>query len=95
MFLIICLAILVVGGMFYISMLEDSRILMLLKDEELENTRLLEKIVSLKSDALNSFANETAYWDDMVRFTETSDTAWAVANVDCSFETSTAYQLRP
>lgn len=74
-------------GLYYYRGYEESRVLMLLREEESENTTLLEKIIQTKSAWLKTFSNDYSYWDDMVRFTETRDTVWANANITASLPT--------
>jgi two-component sensor histidine kinase len=74
-------------GLYFFKEQENQRVMMLLKEEERENTTLLEKIIQSKSNGLKTFSNDYSYWDEMVLFTQTRDSAWASANIAVSLQT--------
>lgn len=63
-----------------------------------ERRALVERIVELRGDSLRSFAHDYSYWDEMVTFVGSGDTAWARVNLDASLESFHAHGvwvLRP
>lgn len=87
MYLITALAVVIIGGLYYLNEQEHRGITMMMQDEDIENTQLLEKIIHFESEGLNAFANDYTYWDDMVNFTKNYDTAWSNANIVASIPT--------
>ncbi len=59
----------------------------MLVDEDKENTKLLKNIITLKSASLKVFTEDYTYWDDMLLFASTGDTAWATENIVASAQT--------
>ncbi len=49
-----------------------------------ERYLLLDRILDLTGRSLASFASEYSLWDEMVRFTQNRDLAWAAINIDPS-----------
>ncbi|MEO8512646.1 MAG: histidine kinase dimerization/phosphoacceptor domain -containing protein [Ignavibacteria bacterium] len=83
-YLVAALGLLMLCGLFYLKTTEDSRVTMLMKDEQSDNTILLQKIIDFKSEGLKTFANDYTYWDEMVQFVQNNDTAWSNANIAVS-----------
>jgi PAS domain S-box-containing protein len=53
-----------------------------LAQERRGNFDLVDKVVSLSSTALHSFANDYSLWDDMVQYVSTRDQTWLKVNID-------------
>lgn len=86
-FLITALLLLGISGLYDYRELEHSRVMLLLKDEEAKQRDLLKKIIQFKSAGLNAYTKDYTYWDEMVQFAKTGDTAWAKANIEASMGT--------
>jgi len=59
---------------------------------------LADRVITLVGQSLRSFASDYAQWDEMVRFVESGDTAWAKINIDPSlanFNAQAVWVLRP
>ncbi len=63
-----------------------------------ERSSLLDRFLALRSQSLVSFAGDYSQWDEMVRFVQNGDTAWAAINIDSSlpnFNAQAAWVARP
>lgn len=63
-----------------------------------EREGLLDRLLELTGRSLASFASDYSLWDEMVRFVQTGDAAWAGINIDPSlpnFEADAAWVARP
>jgi signal transduction histidine kinase/ActR/RegA family two-component response regulator/sensor domain CHASE-containing protein len=60
----------------------DNRQMDLLSQERMsEKTALMVQLVSLYSEPLHSLSYDYSYWDDMVTFVKTGDSAWGYDNI--------------
>jgi signal transduction histidine kinase len=65
---------------------------------EKQRSGLLDRVLALTGQSLHSFVSDYAPWDEMLRFVETGDRAWAKINIDASlpnFGVQGAWVLRP
>lgn len=84
-----------VAGFFatlaYLWLMQEREAERMLAGLEAERRDLVERIVELKGDSLRSFAHDYSYWDEMVTFVGSGDTAWARVNLDSSLESFQAH----
>lgn len=85
--LIVFLVVLGVIGEFFYYRFEYSRVISMVNSEQQEHENLLKKIIGFKSSSLIAYTNDYTYWDEMVEFTRSGDTAWAHNNIDASLST--------
>jgi signal transduction histidine kinase len=63
-----------------------------------ERSDLLDRVVALTGQSLQSFANDYSLWDEMVTFVQTGDQAWAGINIEASlanFDAQGAWVVKP
>jgi signal transduction histidine kinase len=83
------------AGLRYAHRAESQR---MLAEMQQERSELLDRVLSLTGQSLQSFANDYSLWDEMVAFVRTADPAWAAINIDPSlanFDAHGAWVLRP
>ncbi|NOS83816.1 MAG: hypothetical protein HOP31_01650 [Ignavibacteria bacterium] len=85
--LIVTVIILGAVGEYFYHRFEYSRIMSLVDSEKTEHDSLLQKIISFKSSSLAAYTNDYTYWDEMVLFAQSGDTAWGHGNIDASLST--------
>lgn len=87
--IILIIAVIILGavGEYFYHRIEYSRIISLVESEKIEHDSLLKKIISFKSSSLVAYTNDYTYWDEMVLFAKSGDTAWAHGNIDASLQT--------
>ncbi|MDI1248402.1 MAG: CHASE4 domain-containing protein [Lacunisphaera sp.] len=97
-FLLGLLLVAFVAGALLLHQLDKREARQILTAQQQERVRLLEGLLQLTGESLQTFANDYARWDDMVAFLNTGDKAWAVINIDDSlptFHARAAWVFRP
>lgn len=73
---------------YYLNHLSyNSRIFDLFASKQEENLTLVNSIISLDKQRVETLANDYTYWDDMVSFVSKPDTTWASENLDAALLT--------
>jgi PAS domain S-box-containing protein len=75
------------GGMAVLYHSETYRLDLTVREQEQAKNQLLHKIIDLKSYAPKTLAYDYSFWDDMVKFVNDRDSAWAKENIDVSLST--------
>jgi len=86
-FLISILALFMVAVVYYSNITGKEHVTLLMKEEERESSLLLQKVIAGKTGELATFAKDYTYWDEMVDFTKSRDTLWAIQNIKVSLAT--------
>ncbi len=86
-----------VSGLLILDRADRRRALLLVEDKRQEKVSLLSELINLGSEPPRTFAYDYSFWDDMVTFSQTGDSAWAAENIDVglqTFQTSAAWVYR-
>jgi PAS domain S-box-containing protein len=75
------------AGMAVLHHSETYRLDLTMGEQEQAKYQLLHKIIDLKSYAPKTLAYDYSFWDDMVKFVNDGDSAWAKKNIDVSLIT--------
>jgi signal transduction histidine kinase len=70
----------------------------MLAELQQERSDLLDRLLALTGQSLQSFANDYSLWDEMVAFVRSGDPTWATINIDPSlanFDAQGAWVLQP
>ncbi|HVP07451.1 MAG TPA: ATP-binding protein [Candidatus Acidoferrum sp.] len=86
-FLFLTVVTVFLGAAIWLHISEERHANMILTDMEQRNSDVLQRIIGLKSHSIEAFAYDYSYWDDMVKFLTTGDSAWGVENIDASLAT--------
>jgi PAS domain S-box-containing protein len=86
-FLMSILTIAMLAGLFLLRTSDQRKISKLLSDQQKQKLILLDKIIDLQSENIESIARDYTLWDDMVNFMKTGDPVWAQENIEESLPT--------
>lgn len=76
-----------ISGIIYLKNSEIQRVDLLLQDKEHERGEFFDKIIKLKGESLQAFANDYTFFDEMVRFVKAGDKKWAKENINTGMVT--------
>ncbi len=86
-FLFVTVVAVFLSAVIWLHISEERHARMILADMEQRNSDVLRRIIGLKSHSIEAFAWDYSYWDDMITFLATGDSAWGVENIDASLAT--------
>lgn len=82
--LIATLVVLFLGGLVILYRTGEQQAGLILQERAKEKAALLEQLVDLFGQPTHTLSYDYSYWDEMVAFVRSRDTAWAVENLDVS-----------
>ncbi len=88
--LLVVMICVLMAGMAALHHSETYRLDLTMGEQEQAKNQLLHKIIDLKSYAPKTLAYDYSFWDDMVKFVNDRDSAWAKENIDVSLNTFNA-----
>ena len=80
-------AILIGAALVWSQSVEIHRIDIHLTADAAERGGLLNRVLELKGNSLETFAYDYSYWNEMVRLVQTGDRVWARQNIDAALRT--------
>lgn len=75
------------SGYYFNHISYNTKVFDLFASKQEENLTLVNSIISLDKQRVETLANDYTYWDDMVSFVSEPDTAWASENLDAALLT--------
>lgn len=77
----------VIIGAYLWQQSENAKAEILLLDKKSEKASQTKKLIALRGESLKTFAHDYSYWDEMVSFVASRDSAWAEENIEASLPT--------
>ncbi|MEI7810899.1 MAG: CHASE4 domain-containing protein [Ignavibacteria bacterium] len=74
-------------GLLLFSRAENKKFENILKDRTTEKEHLVASVIKTLDGSLITFANDYSYWDEMMNFVSSKDTAWSFINIESSLNT--------
>lgn len=85
--LMVCATLAVLGALAVLWQAQSDGLRLVAKNEEQARRRLVERIIAMRSQSLETMVTDYTFWDDMVRFIRSPSNEWAEQNIDSALDT--------